>query len=294
MSKLDYAAALALLSDGKEKPGGKNPEFEAWLKEYPTMFVLEGKEHSGRFNVNFAKPVRHFVHRITGGCGNMAPEFWPGMQTLIDVLAGLSSDGKPQPKMTGLGLFGGTRMLFKQDPSVVRPGVTEVFPAVAATCSGAAMLGIVARTSKMHYTPRGLVVSTEPKSDFFTIVHPVQVSIAVLQENADEAAPWNAEFLRCADICGDLQTEGWGALLTVFNGGKVSNDEIDLWCKLAESDPGNWNVLLVKGSGGTADKLANDAEWLAEHPNVHVAECTVEALRSKLLDLDAISEEQSS
>jgi hypothetical protein len=288
MTKLDYRAALALLSEAKEA-GGKCPEFESWLKEHPTMFVLKGKEHSGRFNVNFAKPVRHFVHRITGGCGNMAPEYWDGMQRLIDVLRGHSEDGTLQPQMTGMGLFGGTRMLFKKNPEVVRPGVTEVFPAVAAECDGAAMLGIVARTSKMHYTPRGLVVSTEPKSDFFTIVHPVQVSIAVLQENADEAAPWNAEFLRCADIVGDLQAEGWGALLTVYNGGKVTNDEIDLWCEMAKRDPGNWNVHLVKGSGGTADRLANDAEWLAEHPNVHVSECTIESMRSKLLELDAIT-----
>lgn len=286
MTKLDYAAALTLHQEGAS---GKVPEFEQWLKAHPTMFVLKGKEHSGRFNVNFAKPVRHFVHRITGGCGGMGPEFWPGMQLLIDVLRGHSEDGTPQPRMTGLGLFGGTRMLFKKNPDVVRPGVTEVFPACAEECAGAAMLGIVARTDKMHYTPRGLVVSTESKSEFFTIVHPVQVSIAVLQENADVAAPWNAEFLRCADIAGDLQEEDWGALLSVYNGGKVTNDEIDLWCQMYQEKGRGWNVLLVKGSGGTADRLANDASWLAEHPNVHVADCTAESLRQKLLELDAIT-----
>jgi hypothetical protein len=290
MQKLDYSAALALLSEGKEKPGTKVPEFEAWLKGHPTMFVLKGKEHSGRFNVNFAKPVRHFVHRITGGCGNMGPEFWPGMQRLIDVLRGYSEDGKPQPRMTGLGLFGGTRMLFKANPDVVRPGVTEVFPACAEDCDGAAMLGIVARTDKMHYTPRGLVVSTEPKSDFFTIVHPTQCSIAVLQENADVGAPWNAEFLRCADIVGDLQQEDWGSLLTVYNGGKVTNDEIDMWCEMYKQDGHGWNVLLIKGSGGTADRLANDSAWLAEHPNVHVVDCATEAMRQKLLELGAITD----
>jgi hypothetical protein len=292
MSKLDLDAARALLSAGKEAPDGKEAEFQSWLKSHPTMFVLESKEHSGRFNVNFAKPVRHFVHRITGGCGNMEPEFWLGLQHLIDVLSGQSEDETPQPKMTGLGLFGGTRMLFKKNPDVVRPGVTEVFPACAAECDGAAMLGIVARTDKMHYTDRGLVISTEGKKDFFTIVHPVQVSIAVLQENADVAAPWNAEFLRCADIVGDLQAEGWGSLLTVYNGGMVSKDEIELWCKMYEQQGEGWNVLLIKGSGGIADKLSNDAQWLAEHPNVHVADANVESMRSKLLELGAITPSQ--
>ena len=216
MSKLDYQAALALLSDGKEQPVETMSEFEAWLKGQTTMFVLRRNEHSGRFCFNFARPgLRGFIHRMTGGCGNMKPEYWEGMNILMDALSGHSDDGSFQPKMSGLTLFGGTRMLYKRDPKIVRPGITEVFPGIAADCPEAVVLGIVARYSKMYPTNHGLVIGTSPEDDYFTIVHPNQKSIAVLQDNADEISPWEAEYLRCSDVVGELQEQAVEAVQVV-------------------------------------------------------------------------------
>ncbi len=292
MSKLDYQAALALLSDGKEQPVETMSEFEAWLKGQTTMFVLRRNEHSGRFCFNFARPgLRGFIHRMTGGCGNMKPEYWEGMNILMDALSGHSDDGSFQPKMSGLTLFGGTRMLYKRDPKIVRPGITEVFPGIAADCPEAVVLGIVARYSKMYPTNHGLVIGTSPEDDYFTIVHPNQKSIAVLQDNADEISPWEAEYLRCSDVVGELQEQGWQSLLTAYNGGGVTKKEVLHWCKLSQmaGDPTMWRVLLIEGSGGSTDALIQDKDWLRENPNVSVCGCSVKELRDSFFNLGAIT-----
>jgi hypothetical protein len=293
-SKLDFEAARSLLPNAKDGAVPQVPT-EKWLRDnYPTLFVLGGKEHSDRFRVTFsAKPGQTpFVHRMTGGCGNMKPEAWPVLQNAIDALRGFSPDGSPQPKAEGLCLHGGTRMLFKADPAIARPGVTEVFPAIASDCPGATVVGVVARHSKMYYTDFGLVVSAEPNADYLTIVHPEQKAIALLQENSDEPfdEPWVTEYLRCADICGELQDFDWNILLTAIGGGGVTRAEIELWCTLARAigDPTKWRVLLVKGAGGSTDALADDEAFLRDNPNVHVCGSSTEEIRNAMKELGAV------
>lgn len=267
--------------------------FEKWLRDnYPTLFVIEGKEASARFTTQFAKPgLRSFVHRISGGCGHLESRYWPGLNVLMRVLGGYSETGLVLPRMSGLGICGGDRMLYKADPKVIRPGVTEIFPAIGADCPKALLVGLIVRYSKMYPTEYGLVVGSDDADDYFTVMHPGHKALALLQENADEICPRSAEFLRCSDIFGELQEQGWQSLLTVYNGGAGTQDEIEHWCKLAKRsrNPELWRILLVSGSGGMADRYAQDSAFLSNNPNVHVAECSEQALRDAYVKLDAIT-----
>ena len=76
-------------------------------------------------------------------------------------------------------------------------------------------------------------------------------------------------------------------MLTVYNGGGVSERELLAWAELGLTNP-FYRVLLIRDSGGTADKYANNEAFLAAHPNVHVAQNDTESMRAKLLELGAI------
>jgi hypothetical protein len=291
-SILDFDAARAFLSQAEN---GADGEFEKWLRDnVPTIYVLKDKEHSERFRVSFSARIGldRSVHRLTGGCGNMKPEAWFVLQNAIEAARGLSLDGTPQPKAVGLCLHGGTRMLFKKQPKLSRPGVTEVFSAIADHCPNASVVGIVARASKMFYSEYGLIIGCDEDTDYFTIVHPDQKAIAIMEKNSDEPhdKPWLIERLRCADIAGELQDMGWPILLSSIGGGGVTKDEIEHWAALSQEagDPSKWRTLLVKGAGGSTDALAENKAWLTEHRNVHVCGCSVEEIRQAWLELGAV------
>jgi len=201
--------------------------------------------------MNFARNIqRHFVMRLTGGCGLMTPEDAVGLGNLQEALSGKSpteSGDAQHPRFQGFCLFGGTRMIRKDDPSVIVPGITEVPPAISAFCPDAAMLGVVAKVGHMRYTPHGLVVHGEGSSDYVTIVHPTQTSTVVLQPSADSLASWDDEAKECINICDALRHLQWQSLLTVYNGGGVTEREIKRWAMLGKIDP-FWRVLLIKGS----------------------------------------------
>ncbi len=293
-SILDFDAARAFLS--LEEEGASVGGFEKWLRDKaPTIYVLKDKEHSERFRVSFSARIGldHSVHRLTGGCGNLKPEGYFVLENAIEALrGGTASDGTPLPKAVGLCLHGGSRMLFKKHPTLVRPGVTEVFAAIANDCPAASVVGIVARATKMFYTEHGLVIGTEPGADFFTIVHPDQKAITILERNSDEPhdKPWLIERLRCADIAGELQDSDWPILLSAIGGGGVTKDEILHWAALSKEagDPNKWRTLLITGAGGSTDALAQDKAWLNEHRNVHVCGSSVEEIRQAWLELGAV------
>lgn len=259
------------------------------LAELPTLFIQTGKEQSALFAMNFARDVRHFVLRLTGGCGLMSPQDAVGLQNLTDALSGRLETAADAPRFAGFGLFGGSRMLMKSDLSQVVPGVTEVFPAIRPYCPDATALGVVAKVADLKYAANiGLVVHDEPNNDFFTILHPTQKSVLLLQPTADAKAIWDDEYRECVRFCSELHKLDWQSLLVVYNGGGTVRKEVEAWAKLGKSEPGRWNILLVKGSGRVADEFANDEEFLAEHANVHVAENNVEDLRRKLTELGAL------
>lgn len=264
--------------------------FESMIASAPSLFILQRDQHSGRFNVNLAMAEHKFILRLTGGCGNMKPEYWDGMENVINALCGRITSGKRNP-FAGLGLSGGTRMLYKSDTRIVRPGVTEIFPASMDDCPKARFMGVVGQVDKkLRYLP-WLIVSEEKGSEFFTIIHPQQHSCALLTENPDEPSksPWVREYTHCFDICSELIQGGWQALLMAYNGGGVTGSEVDLWAKAGIDDPA-WRVLLVDGSGGTAEARAQDTAWRAQHPTVHSAANDTDDIWTKLVELGALSE----
>ena len=96
----------------------------AWLDASPTLFVQSEGQSCERFFANFFRNTRHFVLRGTGGCGNMTPEYYHGITKLQEALGG-DPNVPGSPKFSGFCLFGGTRMILKDDPSSVVPGITE-------------------------------------------------------------------------------------------------------------------------------------------------------------------------
>jgi hypothetical protein len=255
----------------------------------PSLFIQTGEDKSQMFGMNFARDVRHFVLRGTGGCGLMSEKDAVGMRNLRLALSGQSDDGSEHPRFSGFCLFGGTRMLRKDDPTAIVPGITEVFPAISKHCPDAALLGVIVKAGHLKYTPFGLVVHDEPQNPYVTIVHPTQTSSVILQPSSDSVASWDDEWKECVRICDSLRQAHWGGLLLVYNGGGVTNREVRTWAKLGKTDP-FWQVLIVKGSGRVADEFATDEEFLEEHRDtVHVCENTVEDMRAQLLALGAIT-----
>ncbi len=258
------------------------------LDNAPTLYIQTGKEQSALFAMNFARDVRHFVLRITGGCGLMSPEDALGLANLENALKGGSREESPLPRFSGFGLFGGTRMLSKSDPSQVVPGVTEVLPAITGNCPGAVFLGVIAKVGQLKYTSLGVVIHDEPDAQYFTIIHPTQHSIVLLQPTPDARASWEDEFRECIRFCHELRMLDWQSLLLVYNGGGVVEKEILAWAKLGRLDPDKWKVLLVNGSGRKADEYANNKKFLSHHPTVHVCQNTEQSIREKLTELGAL------
>jgi hypothetical protein len=266
-----------------------------FVNDSPSLFIQTGADKSQLFGMNFARNIKtHFVMRLTGGCQLMEESDAVGLANLQEALSGKKVGEEAQgeevsqhPKFAGFCLFGGTRILRKDNPNVSVPGITEVPPAISRDCHDAVMLGVIAKAGHMRYTPYGLVVHSENNSEYATVVHPTQTSTVLLQPSADSLASWDDEAKECINICDALRQLQWQGLLTVYNGGAVTEREIQRWAKLGQRDP-FWRVLLINGSGRKADEYANDEEFLEEHPTVHVCNNTVDSMRSKLAELGAI------
>lgn len=256
----------------------------------PSLFIQTGWDKSQLFGLNAARDVRHFVLRGTGGCGLMKPEDAVGLRNLELALSGRDRGGRQwrkRPRFAGFCLFGGTRMVGKTDPSVIVPGITEVFPAIQKYCPESVTLGVIAKVGHLRYSSHGLIIHDEPDNEFVTILHPTQTSSVILQPSADMQASWDDEFKECIRICDSLRQARWQGLLVVYNGGGVTERELTSWATLGKRDP-FWQVLIVKGSGRKADEYASDSEWLNEHPTVTVCENDLDDMRIKLESLGAI------
>lgn len=270
---------------------------KSFLDNTPTLFVQTGPDKSQMFGMNFLRSVsQRFVLRLTGGCGLMTPEDAIGLQNLTWALTGYSHKGGSLSRFGGFCLFGGTRMIYKDNPFRIVPGITEVGPALSLGYPHCVTLGIIVKADHMRYTPHGIVVSSEADKPYATIIHPYQTSCAVLQPSSDTASPWEEEWKECVRICDSVKSMpgGWGGLLIMYNGGFYARQEVEAWAALGkreaalgQTDP-FWRVLIVNGSGRNADVLANDANFLADNPTVHVCQNDVNDMRRKLTELGAL------
>lgn len=247
---------------------------EVELSQYPLLWVQTGQELCSRINFLFArKYLSRFVMRITGGCSLMQDEDRIRLMELKKAMQGF----------TGVGLFGGTNIRYRERPEEVCDSVTEVFPSVT---SRMLKLGVIAKVHDMRVTPYGIVVRDEPGSKTFSVMHSGADALLTVQPSADRLSQWEAEYKECVRLVDDLQAVGWSSVLLVFNGGRTVETELLTWAALARENPGKWRVLLVEGSGRVADKFASDTEFLRLNPSVHVCGCSSEEIRSSLVRFD--------
>lgn len=227
-------------------------------KRVPTLFIQNAGEDSTKIALTLTRARRKFAVRLTGGCGLMSAEDAEGLNALfVDAFEGFD----------GAFLFGGTRMLNRNDPRIIVPGITEVGVAIRAHCPNACFLGVVPRTCDLRLSEHGMVVADDLADPYFTIVHPDQDACVVVQEGVDKEATWDTEYQECFRIIDNLRTyAAWESVHVSYNGGGVTNREIR--AAAASQLP----VLLIAGSGRTTDALAEDESFLASHPTVRVAD----------------------
>ena len=220
---------------------------------------------------------RRVAVRITGGCGDMSREDAQGVQDLF----GAAFEG-----FEGLLLIGGTRMIMGMDPDDVVFGITEVGPTIRRTNPSCRVLGVVPRCKDFMFCPEPpvLIVRDEAhETGITTIVHPDQDFVITAATALTKEAVWDDEVACCQYLTETLVSYGaWSSLLIAYNGGGTTEREIRSTASYG------WPVLIVRGSGRACDKLACDAEFLAEHPTVRVCERSASSMRAALQDLSVI------
>ncbi len=215
--------------------------------------------------------------RITGGCGDMSAEDAEGVQELFcSAFEGFC----------GLLLIGGTRMIKGLDPTNVYFGITEVGPTIRRANPSCRVLGVVPRCKDFMFCtePPVLIVRDEShETGLTTIVHPDQDFVIAAATALSVKGVWEDEVICCNYITGTLVSYGgWKSLLIAYNGGGVTEGEIRSTAACGRP------VLIVRGSGRVSDKLAADAEFLADHPTVRVCERNAQSMRAALQNLSVI------
>lgn len=262
-------------------------------KHVQSLHFQVGRKTSVDFALSFSEQAaRPFVLRLTGGCADMTTADAIGMRNLKDALRGYKGR-KQLPQFEGFALFGGTQMISIHDPSKVVPGITEIFPEIAAELPGLVMLGVVPGfrqilTSKEPGLVGKNILEFQPKKGVITTVHPDLRSVLLVEPDPNNEQIWDDEWKECARYIRTLHERNWKSLLVVYNGGSVSERELKFWAGAGNREPGKWNVLLIKDSGRIADQYATDETFLKEHPGVFVAENDVEDINDKLYKLDAL------
>lgn len=239
----------------------------------PALYVKGPGERPASAMLRLTCAADRFVLRLTGGCGHMSAADAAGMGRLLTA----ALDG-----FRGGLLFGGTRMLDRASGLTLQ-GITEIAPAVRDANPGCVAMGVVPRRGEVSVTARGLVVADDPADAYFTVVHPDQDVCLLVQDGVDAETPWDAEWQECLRMTRDLRlVAGWSSALLAYNGGAVTEREVR-----AVAAQG-WPVVLVAGSGRTADMLADDVGFLSDHPCVRVAGPDPASLREALQEVGAV------
>jgi len=243
----------------------------------PSLYIQnKGEQLSVKIALMMTTAVNHFVVRITGGCGYMSASDANGLcEIFVQAFQGFA----------GAMLFGGTRMVKKNNPQKIVPGITEIPPLIRQKCPNAKILGVVPKTQDLKLVPSvGIIISSEKGNDYITIIHPDQDNCLLLQESVDGCVLWDLEYQECLKIINNLREfANWNNLLISYNGGSVTEKEILAWAKFG------WQVLLIDGSGRKSEEYARNKFFLDNNPSVHVAEKNSASIRSKLIELGAIN-----
>ena len=245
------------------------------ITSVPSLFIKnQGENSSAKYALLLTRAANNFVVRLTGGCGYMSEEDAKGLYGLfLHSLIGFD----------GAMLFGGTRMIRKDDNSVIVPGITEIPPFIKEHCPNAIFQGVIPKTGDLQLSDCGMVVSNGDDDDYLTIVHPQQDAALIVQANVDDGVVWEAEFKECLKIIQYLREFAqWRSLLIAYNGGGTTKKEIIAHAKLG------WPVLLIKGSGRVSDELSNDKQFLMQYPSISIVQKDPALMRRALIELNVI------
>ena len=282
-------------------------DFKTWLGDpsspFGAMHLIwkSASERSEALIFQFAAlGVPQQVFRWTGWSGKIGDRV-DGLVTLHDAFSGVE----------GFHLFGGTQLRKLSDLSLI-PSTGDVpialrRDAIAAKNSKVVLVGIIPKVAEepRYLAGLGVVLRVQKEvekgkqAEYVTMINSDQNIGIVLQPDVNGHYEWIDEIRESLRQCERLAEKGWSSNLIVFGGSvtpdgapKLRNVEQELvwWADLAERNPGqNINILLVRGSGGVADKYASNEAWLAQHPSVKVADLSVESLRSKILEMKGVT-----
>lgn len=241
------------------------------LSNCPSLYIQGQNEQSSVIALKLTRARQRFVVRFTGGCGYMSVDDANGLYDLF---------ARAFNGFSGAILFGGTRMVNREDFDSFLPSITEIPALIKKNNPAAVILGVVPKTSEVKLSEAGMIVSNESENDYITIVHPDQDMCLIVQKSVDNTVSWEAEYKECLSIIKSLKDfAGWDSLLISYNGGLVTEKEI------LETAELGWPVLLINDSGRITEKYANDKIFLKRYPNVFVAEKHSASIQKKLQKL---------
>ena len=228
------------------------------------------------------------IIRWTGWSGNIG-EYGPKLEAVVKGFEGVK----------GFHMFGGTQVR-DLDTGTVKPTVCDIPVALKKADRDLILIGVIPKVSEepIYKEGLGLVLRVNEKDNHFTTVNDDQNIGIVLQPDVNGRYEWIDEIKESRRQCSRLMEKNWKGTLVVFGGTvtpeqdlKLRNVEQELvwWAKDAKEHP-DWdlNIVLIRGSGGVADKYANNPEWLRENPAVKVFDADAAAIAEGLSQLSGM------
>ncbi len=270
---------------------------EFLLSKMPTELVWKNDtERSEKLIFEFAqRGVPEQVIRWTGWSANIG-EYAKDLPEVLNAFRGVK----------GFHMFGGTQIL-DLESGQVRATITDVPVVLKEKDPDLILIGIVPKVDVSTHLVQdiGLLVdvhdhsSPDKKDGYFTRVNP-DINIGIMiQPDTNHSFTWSDEAKECLRLCANLSKKSWNTTLVVF-GGRVSNQAFTLstveqelvdWSMAAKADSNDrTKILLIKGSGGVADKFANDAKWLSENPCAVVVDLNQQSIRDAINKLGLVTD----
>jgi hypothetical protein len=228
-----------------------------------TNFIIKTVNEASRIASLKMTRGDNWIVRISGGCGYMdATE----EHRLLSFASAFEN-------YKGVIIGGGSRMLYRNDLTMIRPGVTELLTAIKKVSPTCTTVGIVPKIKGddlelISLPGTHLPIITFGNNDEYITTFNVDNDINIMvQSTADIGVRWEDEYRTALIEMEALKRERKFKTLTLFyNGGEVSRKELMDTIELG------WPVVLIKNSGRMCDTYGNDEQFLKEHSNVYVVE----------------------
>lgn len=206
----------------------------------------------------------------------------------------------------GFHMFGGTQVHDLETGSV-RPTISDLPLALKRNDPDLILIGIIPKVdvSTRYVQDIGLLLnvrdhsSPEAKDGHFTRINPDLNIGIMIQPDTNGTFTWQDEARESLRLCANLAQKSWKSNLVVFGGSlsdkpfKLSTVEQEVvdWSIAARKDEKDQTrIILIKGSGGVADKFANDAKWLSENPCAVVVDLNQESIRETINKLGLVTD----